>query len=68
MLDARSGAAVAEVIDAIFAAPPTPLRPLAGMARAHGLGAIHLKDEGGRLGLRSFKALGGAYAVIQLVR
>ncbi len=30
-------------------------------------GAIHLKDEGFRLGLGSFKALGGAYAVVRLV-
>lgn len=32
-----------------------------------GLGAVHVKDEGHRLGLGSFKALGGAYAVCVLV-
>jgi diaminopropionate ammonia-lyase len=46
---------------------PTPLRALPGLARRLGVGAIHVKDEGPRLGLGSFKALGGAYAVIRLV-
>ncbi|AWC22994.1 Diaminopropionate ammonia-lyase [Aminobacter sp. MSH1] len=46
---------------------PTPLRSLPALAADLGLGAIHLKDEGYRLGLGSFKALGGAYAVIRLV-
>jgi diaminopropionate ammonia-lyase len=41
----------------------TPLRTLPGLARAAGVGAIWLKDEAGRFGLGSFKALGGAYAV-----
>jgi len=45
----------------------TPLVSLQGLARSLGLGAIHLKDEGQRLGLGSFKALGGSYAVIRLV-
>lgn len=47
---------------------PTPLIALPGLARALGLGAIHLKDEGQRLGLGSFKALGGAYALMRLVQ
>jgi diaminopropionate ammonia-lyase len=46
---------------------PTPLHALPALAHELGLGAIHVKDEGGRLGLGSFKALGGAYAVIVLV-
>ena len=45
----------------------TPLRALPALAAELGVGAIHLKDEGYRLGLGSFKALGGAYAVIRLV-
>ncbi|OWV81799.1 PLP-dependent lyase/thiolase [Rhizobium sp. R634] len=45
----------------------TPLVALPGLAREIGVGAIHVKDEGHRLGLGSFKALGGAYAVIRLV-
>ena len=42
---------------------PTPLHPLPGLAEAAGVAEIHYKDEGGRFGLGSFKALGGAYAV-----
>ena len=45
----------------------TPLVALPGLAAAVGVAAIHVKDEGQRLGLGSFKALGGAYAVIRLV-
>ncbi|ARO27951.1 diaminopropionate ammonia-lyase protein (plasmid) [Rhizobium sp. TAL182] len=45
----------------------TPLVALPGLAREIGVAAIHIKDEGHRLGLGSFKALGGAYAVIRLV-
>ena len=44
----------------------TPLRALPALARELGVGAIHVKDEGARLGLGSFKALGGSYAVISL--
>lgn len=42
---------------------PTPLRDLAGLAARLGIGRLSYKDEAGRLGLGSFKALGGAYAV-----
>jgi diaminopropionate ammonia-lyase len=45
----------------------TPLLSLPGLARELGVGAIQVKDEGLRLGLGSFKALGGSYAVIRLV-
>ncbi|MGL4289617.1 MAG: diaminopropionate ammonia-lyase [Phreatobacter sp.] len=45
----------------------TPLHRLDALAAALGLGAVHVKDEGFRLGLGSFKALGGSYAVIRLV-
>lgn len=48
-------------------ATPTPLVALPGLARELGLGAVHVKDEGARLGLGSFKALGGAYALMILV-
>ncbi len=44
---------------------PTPLAALPGLARRLGLGAIWYKDEGRRFGLGSFKALGGAYAVLR---
>ena len=46
---------------------PTPLRNLDRLAGALGLGAVLYKDESGRFGLGSFKALGGAYAVIRLL-
>ncbi|MFN8662868.1 MAG: diaminopropionate ammonia-lyase [Thermomicrobiales bacterium] len=46
---------------------PTPLVSLPGMASQLGVGSIQIKDEGQRLGLGSFKALGGSYAVIRLV-
>ncbi|MDH3413542.1 MAG: diaminopropionate ammonia-lyase, partial [Gammaproteobacteria bacterium] len=46
---------------------PTPLVSLPGLATAAGLGSVAYKDEGGRFGLRSFKALGGAYAVYRLL-
>lgn len=46
---------------------PTPLRRLDGLARAAGLGALFLKDESGRFGLGSFKALGGGFAVARAV-
>jgi diaminopropionate ammonia-lyase len=45
----------------------TPLVALPGLAEKLGVGAVHIKDEGHRFGLGSFKALGGAYAVIRLV-
>jgi diaminopropionate ammonia-lyase len=45
----------------------TPLRRIDALAKAHGIAAISAKDEGYRLGLHSFKALGGAYAVARLV-
>ena len=45
---------------------PTPLVSLPTLAEALGIHAIHIKDEGKRLGLGSFKALGGAYATIRL--
>lgn len=46
----------------------TPLRALPGLAGELGLASLHLKDEGYRLGLGSFKALGGAYALMILVQ
>jgi diaminopropionate ammonia-lyase len=45
----------------------TPLVSLPGLARAAGIGQLRYKDEGGRFGLGSFKALGGAYAVYKLL-
>lgn len=47
---------------------PTPLVGLGGLARAIGVAEIAYKDEAGRFGLGSFKALGGAYGVQSIVR
>jgi len=46
----------------------TPLSALTGLAYAAGIGAIFYKDEASRFGLGSFKALGGAYAVLRLLQ
>lgn len=46
---------------------PTPLLGLPGLAASLGVASVRWKDEGGRFGLGSFKALGGAYAVQRLV-
>lgn len=47
---------------------PTPLHRLRAAARTAGVGDIYYKDEGCRFEPGSFKALGGAYAVQQLLR
>ena len=46
---------------------PTPLRNMDRLAGELGLGAVLYKDESGRFGLGSFKALGGAYAVLRVL-
>jgi diaminopropionate ammonia-lyase len=45
---------------------PTPVHDLPSLAAEAGVGAVWLKDEGRRFSLKSFKALGGAYAVERL--
>lgn len=66
-LGMEAGEAVARFLEHRPNHRATPLRSLPALAGDLGVGAIHLKDEGYRLGLGSFKALGGAYAVIRLV-
>lgn len=46
---------------------PTPLQSLPALARELGVSSVHIKDESYRLGLGSFKALGGSYAVVRLL-
>jgi diaminopropionate ammonia-lyase len=46
----------------------TPLRSLSGRATRLMLGQFLYKDESGRLGRGSFKALGGAYATVLRLR
>ncbi|MDE0406706.1 MAG: diaminopropionate ammonia-lyase [Alphaproteobacteria bacterium] len=47
---------------------PTPLLELDGLAGALGLAGVLYKEEGSRFGLGSFKALGGAYAALLVLR
>ena len=47
---------------------PTPLFVLDHLAKQMGVAKIYYKDERGRFGLGSFKALGGAYAVANVLR
>ena len=47
---------------------PTPLVSLPGLANALGIASLEAKDEGHRFGLKSFKALGGAYAVLRALQ
>jgi len=66
-----SDAGLAEASAAISSWPgyaETPLVDLPGFAALLGIARLSYKDEGGRFGLGSFKALGGAYAVAQVVR
>lgn len=46
---------------------PTPLHDLPAVAAELGIGVLRVKDEAGRFGLGSFKALGGAYAVLGVI-
>ena len=46
---------------------PTPLRDLPEWAASAGIAVLRTKDEAMRFGLGSFKALGGAYAVANLL-
>ncbi len=46
----------------------TALHDTPSIAKACGVAAVRIKDEAGRFGLGSFKALGGAYAVLQALR
>lgn len=67
LLGAAGARLAGDFLTARDAATPTPLLRLPALAREWGLGAIFIKDEGKRLGLGSFKALGGSYAVARLV-
>lgn len=60
--------AVAEILALRTGHVPTPLCSLPGLAAQLGIGSLNVKDEGHRLGLGSFKALGGAYALMKLVQ
>ena len=44
-------------------AAPTPLQDVAALAHGSGVGTVWIKDERGRMGLGSFKALGAAHVI-----
>lgn len=46
----------------------TPFVSLPGLAKTLGIARLDAKDEGQRFGLKSFKALGGAYAVLRALQ
>lgn len=68
VLDAGSSTEARNEIGAWPGYQPTPLLALPGLAKAIGMRSLHYKDEAGRFGLGSFKALGGAYAVLRHLR
>lgn len=68
MLDGAGGARARAVIRSWPGHAPTPLVDLPGAAARAGVARVLYKDEAGRFGLGSFKALGGAYAVAELLR
>ncbi len=47
---------------------PTPLRELPALAFRLGLGAVLVKDESRRFGLKAFKALGASYAIYRFLK
>lgn len=54
---------VAALLSRCPAHAETPLVEAAGLARLAGVGGLWIKDERGRMGLGSFKALGAAHAI-----
>ena len=56
-------AGVAALLKQCPAHAPTPLRDVPELARQAGVAAVLVKDERGRMGLGSFKALGAAHAI-----
>ena len=56
-------AAVAQLLSLCPAHAATPLLDLPDLAKVAGVGQLLVKDERGRMGLGSFKALGAAYAI-----
>lgn len=66
-LNAAGFAAAAQSISQWPGYAPTPLYHLPALARRLGVQSVWYKDESERFELKSFKALGGAYAVFRLI-
>jgi len=47
---------------------PTPLLSLPALSQKLGLGAIYVKDESSRFGIKAFKALGASYAIYMFLK
>lgn len=60
---AQDPAPVLRLLEKCPEAEPTPLRSLDSLASEMGIGRLWAKDERGRMGLGSFKALGAAYVI-----
>lgn len=67
LLGQSHAANVRGLLDLCPAHRPTPLLPFPSIAAELGIAGVHLKAEWARMGLSSFKALGGGYAVAMLV-
>ena len=67
VLSLRRHRAAADAISAWPDYEPTPLRSAERLARRLDVAEVRVKDESGRFGLGSFKALGGAYGVLAAV-
>lgn len=65
-LDLTAALRVQQLLDLCPASKPTALFALPGLSSEVGIGQLFIKDESTRLGLGSFKALGGAHAVLQV--
>ena len=68
VLDPNAFAAARDEISRWPGYEPTSLVSLSGIAHSIGIASVWYKDEAGRFGLGSFKALGGAYAVLRLIK
>ncbi|HEY2662489.1 MAG TPA: diaminopropionate ammonia-lyase [Caulobacteraceae bacterium] len=67
LIGVRHAALVQSLLGSCPAHQPTPLVSLTASAADCGLAGLHVKAEWARMGLSSFKALGGGYAVALLV-
>ena len=63
MIGAAHAVAVRTLLGHCPAHAPTPLLAVPALAAELGVAQVHIKGEWARMGLGSFKALGGAYAV-----
>lgn len=68
VLDAAKAEEARRVLRAWPGYRPTPLVELPGLAERLGVASVVAKDESGRFGIGSFKALGGAFAVMRTLQ